>query len=79
MRREKNGRPFSRDGCVTEMLSCCAPIRPNSKMSASRRKKSRFSGKNRPKRVRFTCRSSTSVAEKSVLNVSEPFISGVIL
>src|SRR3970282_1551169 len=56
-----------------------APMRPNSKMSESRRKKSRFSGKNKPKRVRFTCRSSTSVAEKSVLNVSEPFSDGVSL
>jgi hypothetical protein len=66
MLREKNGRPFwSRS--------------PNSKMSASCRKKSRFSGKNRLKRVRFTCRSSTSVAEKSVLMVSAPVRPGVTL
>ena len=52
-------------------------MRPNSKMSASRRKKSRFSGKNRPNRVRFTCRSSTSVAEKSVLIVSDALSDGV--
>jgi hypothetical protein len=48
-------------------------------MSASRKKKSRFSGKNKPKRVRLTCRSSTSVAEKSVLKVNEPFSDGVSL
>jgi hypothetical protein len=66
MLREKNGRPFSSSA-------------PNSKISASCRKKSRFSGKKRPNRVRLTCRSSTSVAEKSVLIVSALVRLGVIL
>ena len=79
MRREKNGRAFCRSRCSNAPVPSVAPMRPNSKMSASRRKKSRFSGKNRPKRVRFTWRSSTSVAEKSVLIVSAPFSCGVIL
>ena len=77
--REKNGRPFSRSGRMMPNAVPCTPIRPNSKMSASRRKKSRFSGKNRPKRVRFTWRSSTSVAEKSVLIVSDALSDGVSL
>ena len=48
-------------------------------MSASFRKKSRRSGKNKLKRDRLTCRSSTSVAEKSVFSVSAAFNCGVIL
>ena len=65
MLREKNGRPFW--------------VRPpNSKTSESSRKKSRFSGKNSEKRVRLTCRSSTSVAEKSVLTVSAAPSEGVM-
>ena len=79
MRREKNGRAFCRSALLKAPVPSDAPMRPNSKMSASRRKKSRFSGKNKPKRVRFTWRSSTSVAEKSVLNVSDAFICGVSL
>ena len=50
---------------------------PNWNRSESFRKKSRFSGKKRLKRVRFTWRLSTSVAEKSVLIVSAAFIDGV--
>ena len=38
------------------------------------RKKSRFSGKNRLKRVRFTCCSSTSTCAKSVLKVTSRFM-----
>ena len=79
MRREKNGRAFCRSALLNAPVPSDAPMRPNSKMSASRRKKSRFSGKNNPKRVRLTWRSSTSVAEKSVLNVSDAFICGVSL
>ena len=52
---------------------------PNSKISESLIKKSRFSGKNRLNRVRLTCLESTSVAEKSVLMVSAAFNCGVIL
>ena len=79
MRREKNGRPF----CASVLRPGIddwrwPPMPPNSKMSASRRKKSRFSGKNSPSRVRLTWRSSTSVAEKSVLIVSEAFNCGVM-
>ena len=40
---------------------------PKSKMPRASRKNSRFSGKNRLKRVRFTCCSSTSTCAKSVL------------
>ena len=42
--------------------------RPKSKMPRPSRKKSRFSGNCRLKRVRFTCCSSTSTCAKSVLN-----------
>jgi hypothetical protein len=79
MRREKNGSPFSSSGRANgeSMLRC--PMRPNSKMSASCRKKSRCSGKNKPNRVRLTWRSSTSVAEKSVFSVSDAFNDGVSL
>ena len=52
---------------------------PKEKMSTSWRKKSRFSGKNSEKRVRLICRSSTSVAEKSVFSVSTPVSEGVKL
>ena len=45
----------------------------------SRRKKSRFSGKNKLKRVRLTWRSSTSVAEKSVFIVRAALSCGVTL
>ena len=41
----------------------------NANVPAPSRKKSRFSGKNRLKRVRFTCCSSTSTCAKSVLTV----------
>ena len=80
MRREKNGRAFC-ESVLSPGIDDWRwpPTPPNSKMSASRRKKSRFSGKNRPKRVRFTWRSSTSVAEKSVLIVSDAFSCGVSL
>ena len=79
MRREKNGRPF----CASVLSPGIddwrwPPMPPNSKMSASRKKKSRFSGKKSPRRVRLTCRSSTSVTEKSVLIVREPFNCGVM-
>jgi hypothetical protein len=43
------------------------------------KKKSRFSGKNRLKRVRFTCWSSIFVAEKSVLIVSDAFSDGALV
>src|SRR5258705_12533416 len=42
---------------------------PKEKIPWFSRKKSRFSGKNRLKRVRFTCCSSASTCEKSVLTV----------
>ena len=80
MRREKNGRAFSRLGRDVASLLSLEPLplmRPNSNRSASVKKKSRFSGKNRLKRVRLTWRLSTSVAEKSVLIVSAPFSDGV--
>jgi hypothetical protein len=80
MRREKKGRAFSRLGRDVASLVSLEPLplmRPNSKRSASLKKKSRFSGKNRLKRVRLTWRASTSVAEKSVLIVSAPFNDGV--
>ena len=48
-------------------------------MSASLQEEVAPLGKNRLKRVRLTCRSSTSVAEKSVLIVSAAFNGGVIL
>ena len=41
----------------------------NANVPRPSRKKSRFSGKNRSKRVRLTCCSSTSTCEKSVLTV----------
>ncbi len=43
--------------------------RAKSKMPRPSRKNSRFSGKNRLNRVRFTCCSSTSTCAKSVLTV----------
>ena len=46
-----------------------APVPIVKKFDASR-KKSRFSGKNSPKRVRLTCWSSTSTCAKSVLMVT---------
>ena len=52
---------------------------PKAKIPSSWRKKSRFSGKNNGKRVRFTRRSSTSVSAKSVLNVSVRVMSVVSL
>ena len=55
MRREKNSS------------ICCGA--PNWKVDAFSRKNERFSGKNRSKRVRFTCSSSTSTCAKSVLTV----------
>ena len=42
---------------------------PNWNTPEFSRKKSRFSGKNRLKRVRFTCCSSASTCEKSVFTV----------
>jgi len=43
------------------------PPRAKSKIPRPSRKKSRFSGKNRLNRVRFTCCSSISTCAKSVL------------
>ena len=60
MRREK--KAFIRAGSQGTLWGG-----PNSKMPAFSRKKSRFSGKKRENRVRFTCRSSTSTSAKSVL------------
>ena len=45
------------------------PPRAKSKMPRPSRKNSRFSGKNRLNRVRFTCCSSTSTWAKSVFQV----------
>ena len=59
IRREKKG------------ISARLEPRPNSKMSDPSRKKARFSGKKRGKRVRFVCRTSTSVSAKSVLTVND--------
>ena len=61
------------------LLLVLLPILPNSKISVSWRKNVLFSGKNRLNLVKFTCLVSTSVEEKSVLNVSAPFSDGVIL
>ena len=78
MLREKKGLPFSSD-CREKVGALVSPplMRPNSKISDSRRKKPRFSGKNRLNRSRFTCRVSTSVAEKSVFSVMEALSPGV--
>jgi hypothetical protein len=65
MRREKNGRP------LVSML-------PNSKIPASCRKKSRFSGKNSENRSSATCCSSISAVEKSVFRVSVALSDGVM-
>ena len=51
---------------------------PNSKMPAFSRKNGRFSGKNRSKRVRLICSSSTSTWAKSVLNVASSVRLGVM-
>ena len=60
MRRLKNGTRFA------ELLLNRGLPPPNVKMPEFSRKKSRFSGKNRLKRVRFTCCWSTSTCAKSV-------------
>ena len=54
-------------------------IPPNWKISKSVRKKLRFSGKNRLNRPMSSCLESTSVAAKSVLNVTSQLIAGVSL
>ena len=53
----------------TRAAGAAVPVagRPNWKMPEFSRKKSRFSGKSRLKRVRLTCCSSASTCEKSVL------------
>jgi hypothetical protein len=54
-RREKNGRALSRLGRDVASFVSFEPLplmRPNSNRSASLRKKSRFSGKNRLKVIR---------------------------
>ena len=51
---------------------------PNWNVAAFSRKKLRFSGKNRSKRVRFTCSSSASTWEKSVLTVKSVVTFGVM-
>ena len=71
--REKNGRPFW--SAPNELLD----NPPKSKIKASCRKKSRFSGKNSGKRVRLIWRSSTSVSAKSVLRVRLRVRLGMIL
>jgi hypothetical protein len=63
MRRLKN-RSVCTGADVNE-----APV-PIVKRFEFSRKKSRFSGKKSPKRVRFTCCSSTSTCAKSVLTVT---------
>ena len=50
----------------------------NAKVPCPSRKKSRFSGKNRLKRVRFTCCSSTSTCAKSVRTVKSAVRFGVM-
>src|SRR6056300_526598 len=79
MLREKNGLPFSKLG--REMLDARKPppaSLPNSNTSESLKKNVLFSGKNRLNLERSTCRSSTSVAEKSVFRVADILSEGVI-
>ncbi len=56
------------DRHVRRWLAPPIAVLPNEKMPWFSRKKSRFSGKNRLKRVRFTCCSSASTCAKSVLH-----------
>ena len=51
---------------------------PNWNVEAFSRKNGRFSGKNRSKRVRFTCSSSASTCAKSVFTVASSVRLGVM-
>jgi len=72
---EKYGRPFSSELRRVAVLVFTLFVATGADIAELEQvqivqEKVRFSGKNRLKRVRLTCRVSTSVAEKSVLKVS---------
>jgi hypothetical protein len=75
MRREWNSVKSRSDEPMRTLRSVTSP---NVKVPAFSRKKSRFSGKNREKRVRFTRSWSTSTWEKSVRNVASAVMRGVM-
>src|SRR5216110_1509092 len=58
-------------------MNCSPRLRPKTYWFAPSRKKERFSGKKRGKRVRLICRVSTSVSAKSVFAVNTVTSCGV--